>query len=143
MTADNAIQIELTKTPITSDPLAARVADSGAGATVSFLGTVRDEHHGRAVDRLEYDAYGSMAQSEMRKIAETIRERWSVKRVVMVHRLGMLEIGEVSIGIALSLPHRVEAFDALRYAIDTFKETVPIWKREYFRDGESIWVEGS
>lgn len=143
--ASNAdgIEVELTEEPILAEPLKERVADPSTGATVEFLGTVRNEHHGRAVDRLEYAAYPAMALSEMRKIAEEIRARWSVVRVVIVHRLGRLEIGEASIGIALSLPHRVEAFDALRYAIDTFKETVPIWKKEFFQDGEAVWVEGS
>ena len=137
------IVIEITDDPITADALVARVADPGAGALVTFLGTVRDEHHGRAVDRLDYAAYGGMAEKEMRKIALSVRERFGALHVVIVHRLGTLEVGEVSIGIALSFPHRKESFDALRTVIDTFKETVPIWKREHFTDGEAVWVEGS
>ena len=141
--ARDPIEIELTREVIEAGTLAARVADPGCGATVEFLGTVRDEHHGRAVDRLDYDAYGPMAEKEMRRIAEELLRRWPVRRACIVHRLGTLEIGEASIGIALSLPHRADAFDALRFAIDRFKETVPIWKREHFSDGEAVWVEGS
>lgn len=137
------IDVALTEEPILAEPLSQAVIVPSAGASVLFLGTVRDEHHGRAVDRLDYKAYAPMALLEMRKIAETIVERWEAKRVVIHHRLGTLEIGEASIGIALSFPHRVDSFEALRYSIDTFKETVPIWKREHFRDGEAVWVEGS
>ena len=138
-----AIHIELTSEPILSNQLSQLVSDPGCGATVTFLGTVRDEHYGKPVDRLEYAAYSSMAESEMKKIAEELICRWSAKSVSMVHRLGVLEIGETSIGIAISFPHRAESFEALKFAIDTFKETVPIWKREFFSNGEAIWVEGS
>ncbi len=139
----SAIHIELRSEPILSDQLSLHVADPGCGATVTFLGTVRDTHHGKSVDRLEYAAYPSMAESEMRKIAEELIRRWSAKSVAIVHRLGVLEIGETSIGIAISLPHRAESFEALKFAIDTFKETVPVWKREFFSNGEAVWVEGS
>lgn len=143
MSAPPTISIEITREPIDAAALAATVSDPGCGATVTFLGTVRDEHHGRAVLRLDYDAYAGMAEREMRAIAEQVVERWSVRRVTIVHRLGTLEVGEASIGIALSLPHRADGFDALRHVIDTFKQTVPIWKREHFADGEAVWVEGS
>ena len=139
----DTIDIALTDSPILADPLAKRVIVPATGASVLFLGTVREEHHGRAVDRLDYKAYEPMALREMQKIGEAIVERWRAKRVVIHHRLGTLQIGEASIGIALSFPHRVDSFEALRYAIDTFKQTVPIWKREHFTDGEAVWVEGS
>ena len=79
----------------------------------------------------------------MMRIAQTVQERWSVEKAAIVHRLGTLEIGEASIVVAFSLPHRKEAFEALRFAVDKFKETVPIWKKEYFADGEAEWVHGS
>lgn len=138
-----ALQVELTREPIDPRALAERVADGATGATAIFLGTVRESHHGRGVLRLDYEAYAEMALREMRKIAEELREKFPVRRAAIIHRLGTLEIGEVSIGIALSLPHRADSFAALKHAIDTFKERVPIWKREHFADGESEWVEGS
>lgn len=137
------LQVELTHEPIDPSALAGRVRDRATGATAIFLGTVRDEHHGRPVLRLDYEAYAPMALREMRRIAEELRERFPARRVAIVHRLGTLEIGEASIGIAISLPHRADSFAALRFAIDAFKERVPIWKREHFADGESHWVEGS
>ena len=88
-------------------------------------------------------AYPQMARVQMRAIAEQLRERWPVRKLAIVHRLGTLAIGEASILIALTLAHREEGFEALRHAIDTFKETVPIWKKEVFADGEAQWVEGS
>jgi molybdopterin synthase catalytic subunit len=90
---------------------------------------------------LEYDAYPEMAQAEMARIAEEVERRWSTDRVALVHRVGRLEIGEVSVVVAVACPHRAEAFDACRYAIDTLKVTVPIWKKEVAEDGEE-WVEG-
>jgi len=137
------ILVGLTDEPITGDRLQRETGDPGCGALVTFLGTVRDEHHGRAVERLDYSAYPAMAEREMRKIAEEIVERWEARVVVILHRTGTLGIGEVSVGIGLSFPHRRESFEALRHAIDTFKESVPIWKREHFTDGEAVWVEGS
>lgn len=120
-----------------------RVEDPGCGAFVVFSGTVRDEHHGKQVDRLEYSAYAPMARAKMLEIAETARERWPLRKVAIIHRLGTLEIGEMSILIILALPHRKEGFAALEYCIDRFKEIVPIWKKEHFTDGEAVWVEGS
>jgi molybdopterin synthase catalytic subunit len=137
------IEVVLTREPIDPSALARRVADGATGATAIFLGTVRDEHRGRPVLRLDYEAYAPMALREMRRIAAELRERFPVRRAAIVHRLGTLEIGEASICIALSLPHRADSFAALRFAIDTFKDQVPIWKREHFADGESLWVEGS
>ncbi|MGE3165504.1 MAG: molybdenum cofactor biosynthesis protein MoaE [Planctomycetota bacterium] len=119
------------------------VAAPDCGAVLSFLGNVRNEHHGRAVRHLEYSAYAPMAQAKMAQIASELVSRWPIRNVAIVHRLGRLEVGETSILIALALPHRREGFDALRYAIDTFKQVVPIWKKEHFADGTAAWVQGS
>jgi len=90
---------------------------------------------------LDYEAYESMALAKMREIGLQIHEKYSIHRVAMVHRLGRLEIGETSVFIAVSAPHRAAAFDACRFAIDTLKRTVPIWKKEYFEDG-AVWADG-
>lgn len=132
--------VELTDEVIVENDLVAHVSTPESGAVLTFLGVVRNHHHGKAVSRLDYTAYGSMAVEQMNQIAETVLERWSVHRIALVHRLGTLEVGEASIGIAISLAHRQEGFDALRYVIDTFKEVVPIWKKEHFEDGVSEWV---
>jgi molybdopterin synthase catalytic subunit len=115
------------------------VADPAAGAIVTFAGTTRRENAGRAVIRLEYEAYESMALSEMRKIANQAGERWKIVRIAIRHRVGRVDIGETSVAIAVSAAHRAEAFEACRFAIDRLKEIVPIWKKEYFEGGE-VWV---
>jgi MoaE-MoaD fusion protein len=125
---------------LSPDEIAAQVDDPGAGGIVIFSGVVRNETGGRPVKFLEYEAHGPMAEAEMRKIGGEIRARWAdVRRVVMLHRIGRLEIGESSVLIAVSAAHRGDAFDACRYAIDTLKRTVPVWKKEHFEDGE-VWV---
>jgi len=115
------------------------VGDPGAGAIVTFVGTTRRENVGRKVIRLEYEAYESMALSEMRKLARQAGERWPIVRIAIAHRVGLVNIGETSVAIAVSAAHRAEAFEACRFAIDRLKEIVPIWKKEYFEGGE-IWV---
>ncbi|MFQ5654354.1 MAG: molybdenum cofactor biosynthesis protein MoaE [Planctomycetota bacterium] len=135
--------IGLVGEPIEVESILQETSAADCGALISFIGTVRNHHHGRRVLRLEYTAYEPMAEREMQSIANTLRDRWPVRAVSMVHRLGVLEIGEASILIALSLAHRKEGFEALRYAIDRFKARVPIWKKEVYRDGASEWVEGS
>lgn len=120
--------------------VAAAVTDPGAGAVVTFTGVVRNESGGRRVKFLEYEAHAPMAEAKLREIAETARTRWpGVRRVAIAHRVGRLEIGEASVVIAVSAAHRGEAFEACRYAIDTLKRTVPVWKKEHFEDGE-VWV---
>jgi molybdopterin synthase catalytic subunit len=132
--------IEVTVEPLSEKAVADAVGDPGAGAVALFSGVVRDQTGGRRVKFLEYEAHAPMAQAKMREIAEELRRRWpGVRRVAMVHRVGRLEIGESSVMIAVSAPHRREAFEACRFAIDTLKETVPIWKKEHFEDGE-VWV---
>lgn len=129
---------------ITSDPIDASVADgfarSSDGAVVVFLGVVRDSTENRPVDALEYESYDRMATDEMRKIAAEAAERWSVGKILIVHRVGRLAVGEPSVLVAVSAPHRGEAFDACEYCIDVLKERVPIWKKELFTGGDSHWV---
>ena len=126
--------------PLSPDEIAAQVDDPGAGGVVIFSGVVRDQTDGRPVKFLEYEAHAAMAESKLREIGAAIRGRWpGVKRVAMLHRIGRLEIGESSVLIAVSAAHRGDAFEACRYAIDTLKRTVPVWKKEHFEDGE-VWV---
>ena len=125
------------------DPRAveAAVARPDAGALCTFQGLVRNHNIGRTVHYLEYEAYPEMAEAAMRRIAEQGAERWPEARAALVHRVGRLEIGEASVVIAISSPHRAEAFEACRWAIDTLKTSVPVWKKEVFVGGEA-WVEG-
>ena len=111
------------------------------GAAVTFFGIVRNNTRGRKTTHLYYEAYEPMALRQMREIGESLRQRWQIGQVAMVHRLGRLEIGEVSVAIVITSPHRGVAFESCRYAIDRLKQTVPIWKKEFFEDGE-VWVEG-
>ncbi len=132
--------IEVTTEPLSERAVAQAVEHPGAGALALFSGVVRNQTGGRRVKFLEYEAHGPMALAKMREIAGAVRGRWpGVTRIAVVHRIGRLEIGESSVMIAVSSPHRAEAFEACRFAIDTLKETVPIWKKEHFEDGE-VWV---
>jgi molybdopterin synthase catalytic subunit len=108
---------------------------------VIFQGVVRDNARGKRVRYLEYDAYPEMAEQQMASIAAEVERRWHIGNVALVHRIGRLEIGECSVVVVVACPHRGEAFEACRYAIDTLKTTVPIWKKEVAEDGEE-WVEG-
>jgi molybdopterin synthase catalytic subunit len=130
---------------ISSEPLdecsvAARVAGPDAGGVVSFVGAVRDRARGRAIKYLEYEAYPEMAEREMQKIADRAGRRWPGTRVAIAHRTGHLEIGDLAVVVVAAAPHRDEAFEACRFAIDTLKQTVPIWKKEVAIDGE-YWVD--
>lgn len=130
----------VTEEPLSEAAVTAAVADPEAGGVVVFSGVVRSETGGRRVKFLEYEAHAPMAEAKMREIGEMVRARWpGVKRVATTHRVGRLEIGEASVMIAVSAAHRAEAFEACRFAIDRLKETVPVWKKEYFEDGE-VWV---
>jgi len=111
------------------------------GAVVVFEGIVRNHSGNRATLYLEYEAYEAMAMAKMREIGEQMRQKFSIRRFAMIHRLGRLEIGETSVLIAVCSAHRAAAFDACRFGIDILKSTVPIWKKEFFRDG-SAWAEG-
>src|SRR5438309_840075 len=135
------VLFELTTDPLDPRRLEAAVAHKGAGAISTFIGVVRDTSRGRSVTHLEYEAYGEMATAEMRKIAGEIAEKWPDARVAMAHRTGRLEIGEASVVVSVSCPHRAEAIDACKWGIDRLKESVPIWKKEHATDG-TYWIEG-
>jgi molybdopterin synthase catalytic subunit len=130
----------LSAEPLDVGRVVARVVGPDAGGIVTFVGTVRDASRGHAIRHLEYEAYSGMAEREMEKIADAAAQQWPGARVAMAHRTGHLAIGEIAVVIAASAPHRPEAFAACRFAIDTLKQQVPIWKKEVAVDGE-YWVE--
>lgn len=132
-------KITIQRNPIDAAALEREVADPAAGAIVSFVGTTRSNNAGRVVTRLEYEAYEPMALAEMRKLAVEAGARWKIVRIAIAHRVGVVEIGETSVAIAVSAAHRAAAFAACRFAIDRLKETVPIWKKEHFEGGE-VWI---
>jgi molybdopterin synthase catalytic subunit len=129
----------LTREPI--DLAALQAVAPRDGALSLFVGVVRDENRGRPVAHLEYEAYEEMALTEMAGIEAEVRRRWPVTDVRLVHRLGRMDIGDASVAVAVTSPHRGEAFEACRFAIDTLKKTVPIWKKEFYADG-AVWLGG-
>jgi molybdopterin synthase catalytic subunit len=131
--------IRVTRTAVPLERLVRAVRDPGSGAVVTFLGTTRNVNEGRRIVRLEYEAYARMATREMKVLAAEAIRRWRLRKVAMVHRIGVVPVGEASVGIAVSAGHRPEAFAACRWLIDGLKEIVPIWKREHFRGGQ-IWI---
>ena len=131
--------ITLTRSAI--DIAALLVPTAADGAVCTFVGVVRDHNAGKAVLHLEYEAFEEMALPLMEEIAAEARRRWPITALAMVHRLGHLAIGEASVAVAVTSPHRGDAFAACRYAIDTLKATVPIWKKEFYADG-SVWLDG-
>jgi len=131
----------LVREPIQHAALVEHVHQPEDGAVVTFDGCVRNHSHGRRTLYLDYEAYESMALEKMREIAQQMHEKFPIHLVAIAHRLGRLEIGETSVFIAVSSAHRPAAFEACRYAIDTLKRTVPIWKKEYFEDG-AVWADG-
>ena len=133
--------IQLGLDPIDNGLLLRHVRTDSAGAIATFDGCVRDHSAGRRTLYLAYEAYESMAHAKLCEIAAEIHAKFAIDRVAIAHRLGRLEIGETSVFIAISAPHRAAAFDACRFAIDTLKRTVPIWKKEYFADG-AVWADG-
>jgi len=132
---------QLVSSPIDPSAYISKIRGAQDGAIVTFDGFVRNESHGRRTLYLDYEAYEPMALAKIREIGAHIRSNFPIHCVAIVHRLGRLQIGETSVFIAVSAPHRSAAFDACRFAIDTLKRTVPIWKKEYFEDG-AIWAEG-
>lgn len=140
-TGGAGVLFELTAEVLDARRLEAAVAHPGAGAICTFTGMVRDHSRGESVTHLEYEAYGRMADRQMRAIADEIAERWPHARVAMAHRTGRLEIGEASVIVAVACPHRAEAIAACKWGIDRLKESVPIWKKEFARSGAS-WIEG-
>ena len=133
------IDIQLLTAPLSIAACEAAVLTPDAGGSVVFIGTVRNKTQAKAVTRLEFEAYEPMAISEMRKIAEQAIEKFAVLNIAIHHYIGVLDIGEIPVIIAVSAAHRGAAFDACEYCIDTLKQTVPIWKKEVFEDGE-VWV---
>ena len=117
------------------------VLSDSDGAITTFAGVVRDNTKGRATQYLEYDVYAEMAEKEMRTIGDEIKARWEVDSVGMLHGRGRMEIGDISVLIAISSPHRKASLEACHYAIDRLKESVPIWKKEVWTDGEA-WIDG-
>lgn len=126
--------------PLSMDALLKQVMGPRIGGVATFTGVVRNHARGHTIDHLEYEAYVPMAEKEMTKIVGQVRERWPEVVLAMSHRIGRLEIGEAAVMIAAGSPHRAEAFEACRFAIDTLKQTVPIWKKEFADEG-TYWVE--
>jgi len=126
--------------PLDVGKVVARVSGPGMGGIVTFIGAVRNRARGRDIRHLEYESYPEMAEREMERIAAEAGERWPGTRVAIAHRAGHLEIGDIAVVIVAAAPHRAEAFEACRYAIDTLKQRVPIWKKEVATDGE-YWVD--
>jgi molybdopterin synthase catalytic subunit len=130
---------EIVDHPIDVATVTAAVGHAAAGAIVTFVGTTRDHNEGRRVLRLEYEAYPEMALAELRKLGTAAQERWPLDRVAIVHRIGVVPVGEASVVIAVSSGHRRAAFEACHFLIDRLKEVVPIWKKEHFEGGE-VWI---
>ncbi|MCJ8165054.1 molybdenum cofactor biosynthesis protein MoaE [Pontibacter sp. E15-1] len=133
------IDIKVTEAPLDIPACINWVMSPQSGGIDVFIGTVRDATQGKPVLRLEFEAYVPMAMREMTKLAEQALEKWPLHKVLLHHRTGVLPIGDVPVVIAVSAAHRAAAFDACRFLIDTLKQTVPIWKKEIFEDGE-VWV---
>ena len=131
--------IQILETPLNTQSCHDVVADPAAGGIVVFVGAVRNQTKGRKVVQLAFESYVPMALKEMGKIADILYQKWGILHVSIHHRVGVLKIGEIPVVIAVSTPHRQAAFEACQYAIDTLKETVPIWKKEIFEDG-TVWV---
>jgi len=132
--------IRLTREVIDYHAMTEQVRRGDSGAVVLFLGTVRDLTGERVTVALDYEAYPAMAEKKMAEIEVETRQRWPVGEMVLEHRLGHLDVGDVSVAVAVSCPHRAQAFEACRYAIDRLKELVPIWKKENWADGSTEWV---
>jgi molybdopterin synthase catalytic subunit len=135
------VLIRITADPLDPQPLIEHVRRDESGAVAVFLGVVRNNNLGRRVLRLEYDAYPQMAEKKLRQVAEEAMSRWPITNIAIAHRTGRLEIGETSLLVVVSSPHRDEAFEACQHAVNRIKEIVPIWKKEVWEGGEA-WIEG-
>jgi len=133
-------RVSIQSEPLSVDALLRVVEGPEMGGVVTFVGRVRDHARGQEIDHLEYEAYEPMARKELAGILAAASERWPDARVAVSHRLGRLEIGDAAVVVVAAAPHRAEAFDACRYTIDTLKQRVPIWKKEFATSG-SYWVE--
>jgi molybdopterin synthase catalytic subunit len=131
----------LVRDPIDIQALRTGISRPEDGAVITFEGVVRDHARGRKVLYLEYHAYESMALKKLDELESSVRERFAIRDIAVIHRLGRLEHGECSVAIIVAAAHRAPAFEASRFAIDTLKKTVPIWKKEFYEDGE-VWIEG-
>lgn len=132
--------IELTEDTIDTSKMLGQVAKPDAGAVVLFLGTTRGVTGGRHTESLDYECYPQMAWGKLQELQDEVHRRWTLSGCTITHRLGRLDVGETSVAVAVSAAHRQEAFEAAKWLIDTLKESVPIWKRENWADGESQWV---
>jgi molybdopterin synthase catalytic subunit len=132
--------IEIIEAPIDHAALTERVRSNRAGAVCLFLGTVRELTGERRTASLDYEAYPVMAERKLAELEDEARRRWPVVEAAIVHRVGHLELGEVSVAIAVSTPHRKDAFEACQWLMDTIKQVVPIWKKEVWADGTEEWV---
>ena len=131
--------IHITHEPLDPESITAKVSGDSNGAVLTFLGTTRNVTRDRKVLYLEYEAYRPMADKMLAEIAAEMKRKWPVEDVAIAHRLGRLEIGETSLVVAVAAGHRKEAFAACQYSVDRIKQIVPIWKKEFFEDGE-VWV---
>ena len=136
------ISIVITNKPLVVEEILELVTDGSAGAVNLFVGTVRNKTKGKLVLKLEFESYISMAIKEIEKIIEKACQKWPIIHIAIHHRVGVLVIGEIPIVIAVSTAHRKVGFEACEFCIDTLKETVPIWKREFFEDGD-VWVSAT
>ena len=139
MVPASAPSILITEDPLDPAGLTDLVRTDGSGAVVTFLGTTRDHNAGRRVTMLEYEAYRPMADKMLVRVASEMTERWELGDVAIGHRLGRVDIGEISLVVASSAAHRQAAFEACQYAVERIKQIVPIWKKEHFEGGE-VWI---
>ncbi len=133
--------ISITEKPIDVNKLLNDISDQSSGASVLFTGTVRDHNEQNKVSKLHYEAYQEMAKKILQEIENEIHTKWKINKFVAIHRTGTLQVGEVSVAIAVSAEHRKEAFDACKFGIDSIKEKAPIWKKEFAESGTE-WIEG-
>ena len=138
-----AALIRVTDEELSVDEALVAISDPGAGGTCVFIGTVRDHSDAGDVTGLRYEAWVDLALKRLRELADELAEKWPLKKIAILHRIGDLAIGEASVVIACSAPHRADAFEACRHAIERLKEDVPIWKKEALVTGEAHWVMGS
>lgn len=134
--------LRITADPIDAAALLAEVGSPADGAVLLFLGTVRDHNEGRRVRGMRYDAYAAMAVSVLEEIVSEARSRWPDASIAAVHRTGELALGEASVGVAVSTPHRAEAFDCGRHVLEEIKHRLPVWKLERYADGDEAWLDG-
>ncbi len=137
------ILVRVAGAPVDPQEALAFVTDPSAGGTCLFLGTVRDHSDAGDVTGLDYESWDELAERRLQEIAGEMTAGWPLRRVALLHRTGRLEIGEVSVAVACSAPHRAEAFEACRHGIERIKQDVPIWKKESLTTGDSQWVMGS